>query len=217
MYKEQVGGYWKFYLDLTEYDEVIIPEDYEQTIKYVLDKFISEKDASIISIRYGFADGKLHQLREAGDAHGISPAAARERILKAILRLHKSDPWQIIEHGLSWYNSYEEHFKKVVDVLQTISREEVLPEIINMFKEMPIYKLNLSVRGYNACVNGFGRSKGFNTMMKVMLLSEDELSRLPAVGIKIKTEILNKRQEFLSSIYNITVEELCSYYNERGY
>ena len=202
-----------------------IPPDIDETIPYVLNNTLDERERDIIYYKYR----DMLTLGEIADIYGLKgPERIRQILAKALRKCRHPSRFNIIRYGLDYYKQLEEFRKnryntirdvkyteleklkkdaqrendldallKLKDSIDVYINDNYSEEIAIIDKNQSIDVLELSVRSYNCLIRA-----RVNTIEDLKKLRVNDLFKIRNCGPKCIKEILEKCRE-----YNIILKE----------
>lgn len=206
-------------------DEIIeLPVDYKESIDYVLDKALLERERGIIDARFGFKnkfddDPVPMTFEEIGSKLGVSRDRIHQIVAKALRKMRRPSYAKILNEGLTKVRLDEEArlikvkasqkklaqtMKDLENDIQEISEDKINENYIeDVLKRIPIIDLGLSVRACNCLYRG-----GLKTIYDFIILSDEQVSKIRNMGIRTRTEIEEKLNQFLSIKFNMKLDDV---------
>lgn len=180
-----------------------IPVDTDETVLYVMKKYLNQKEQHILKLKYW---GEFNQ-NEIAKKMNMSPARIGQLKRKAFRKLSCPSPKRIMEFGIEYDKLYHDvrqniqdaKRKAMVDALMKNKDKELqaIDKSLTIM-DMPIESLDLSLRPYN-CL----KRSGINTISKLCDITIDELMSIRNLGEKAKNEIIEKLKE-----QNLSLKEI---------
>lgn len=194
-------GYKKFAEDYFGKDNVDLPEDFNETVDFVINKYLLPEFSEVLKLYYGIDGEQPHTHREVECKLGLSRYSSENKKYKALWLLHSNAGHRYLKYGLK---SMQEQNEKLY------SLEDICDRKIGEVFDFPIRIHNSLMRG------------GYQTVGSVLVLSDDEILQIRNINKASLTKITHAienvlraygttRRKYLASIGKKIREVECNY------
>lgn len=180
-------------------NEIRLPDDYKETVRYVMDTELNSRERTVILGRLGF-HGIIQTLQELGDEFKVTKEGIRKIESKALRKMRANPTRTLLQLGLIDYQKRlkiaekQKEEKKSLNRWKNVSRMEE-PEIIQSFLFDKEYYIHVSEEDLSSrATNALRRAFCF-TLFDLYSMTAKEIYSVRNLGVSSIREIgdtLNK-------------------------
>lgn len=154
-------------------EEINLPDDYTETVEYVLSTKLSARQKSMVKSRYQ----EKYTYQETGEWYGLTRERIRQIVEKSVRRLRHPKTKDMLKYGIAGTIN---RLEKALKDSTSNPESNVLPD-----PERDISYINFDVRTFN-CL----RRSRIYTVEDVLKLTPDELMHIRNLGRKSYSNIV---------------------------
>lgn len=221
----EMDPYEKLYREVLQIDDNIaveFPADLIQTVDWLLDNVLIEKERKVIILRFGFSeDDGFATLEETGKSLGLSTERVRQIERRSIRLLRHPNKARILKDGIikskeddevkemKLKYAKEESKKRLKEYEEEAENKNCsingvdIPDLIVALKQRGIDELELSVRPFNALLR-----HNIRNMYDLVVIPNYEFeNRIRDLGKISQKEVIEKLNQYLNK-FNTTRDEV---------
>lgn len=215
-------------LKIDDTTPVEFPVDLIQTVDWLLENVLIEKERNVIILRFGFSeDDGFVSLEETGKTLGLSTERVRQIEARSLRLLRHPNKSKLLKDGLTKAKELDEMKKMTIRHIKEESSKRLkeyekelenknyningvnIPDLIVTLKQVGIDELDLSPRPYNALLrhNNASSHHRVRNIYDLIVISGYEFVRIRDLGKVSQKEVIEKLNQYLCK-FNTTRDEL---------